>query len=119
MGNATRDLSRTDPRHWRVRRHEQLVKYPSSLQSGRRDRSEARGHTTSGRTSYSDSARSFRASEPPTGAVLVLLLRRRAAGRGTRRFTEIKKGLDGISQRMLTLTLRGLKCDCMTVRTLV
>ena len=31
--------------------------------------------------------------------------------RGPKRFSEIKRGLDGISQRMLTLTLRGLERD--------
>lgn len=37
---------------------------------------------------------------------------------GTRRFNELKRGIDGISQRMLTLTLRGLKCDGLVARTM-
>ena len=32
-------------------------------------------------------------------------------GGGTRRFTDLKRGIDGISQRMLTVTLRGLERD--------
>ena len=35
---------------------------------------------------------------------------------GPRRFTELKRALDGISQRMLTLTLRGLERDGMVSR---
>src|SRR5262245_26202620 len=30
---------------------------------------------------------------------------------GTKRFSELKRALDGVSQRMLTLTLRGLERD--------
>ncbi|GLY04021.1 helix-turn-helix domain-containing protein [Actinoplanes sp. NBRC 101535] len=36
---------------------------------------------------------------------------------GPRRFTEIKRGLNGISQRMLTATLRGLERDGLVTRT--
>jgi DNA-binding HxlR family transcriptional regulator len=36
---------------------------------------------------------------------------------GARRFNEIKRAVDGISQRMLTLTLRGLERDGMVTRT--
>ena len=36
---------------------------------------------------------------------------------GPRRFTEIKRGIDGISQRMLTVTLRGLERDGILTRT--
>lgn len=32
-------------------------------------------------------------------------------GEGARRFTELRKDVDGISQRMLTVTLRGLERD--------
>jgi DNA-binding HxlR family transcriptional regulator len=35
---------------------------------------------------------------------------------GPRRFTELKRALDGVSQRMLTLTLRGLERDGMVSR---
>ena len=38
-------------------------------------------------------------------------------GDGPRRFNEIKKLLNGISQRMLTLTLRGLERDGIVTRT--
>jgi len=37
---------------------------------------------------------------------------------GPRRFNELKRGIDGISQRMLTLTLRGLERDGLITRTL-
>lgn len=39
-------------------------------------------------------------------------------GAGTRRFTELKRGIDGISQRMLTVTLRGLERDGIISRTM-
>lgn len=38
-------------------------------------------------------------------------------GSGTRRFTELKHAIPGISQRMLTATLRGLERDGMVRRT--
>lgn len=38
-------------------------------------------------------------------------------GAGPKRFTELKRGIDGISQRMLTVTLRGLERDGILVRT--
>src|ERR1039458_1045880 len=38
-------------------------------------------------------------------------------GHGSRRFTELKHGIDGISQRMLTVTLRGLERDGILTRT--
>lgn len=37
---------------------------------------------------------------------------------GTRRFTELRKSIDGISQRMLTVTLRGLERDGIVSRTM-
>lgn len=37
--------------------------------------------------------------------------------RGPMRFSELRKAIDGISQRMLTLTLRGLERDGLVVRT--
>ncbi|MDB5392784.1 MAG: putative transcriptional regulator, HxlR family [Rhodospirillales bacterium] len=40
-----------------------------------------------------------------------------ALGGGTMRFTEIKRAIGGISQRMLTLTLRGLERDGLVTRT--
>lgn len=36
---------------------------------------------------------------------------------GPRRFSELRKGIEGISQRMLTLTLRGLERDGLVTRT--
>ncbi|MGX7681414.1 winged helix-turn-helix transcriptional regulator [Jatrophihabitans sp. DSM 45814] len=38
-------------------------------------------------------------------------------GEGPRRFTELKRLIDGISQRMLTVTLRGLERDGILIRT--
>ncbi|WP_127506197.1 winged helix-turn-helix transcriptional regulator [Actinoplanes solisilvae] len=40
-------------------------------------------------------------------------------GAGPRRFSELKRGLDGVSQRMLTVTLRNLERDGMLVRTVL
>jgi DNA-binding HxlR family transcriptional regulator len=37
---------------------------------------------------------------------------------GVRRFNELRRGIDGISQRMLTLTLRGLERDGLVTRTM-
>ena len=38
------------------------------------------------------------------------------AGRRAKRFSELKRALDGVSQRMLTLTLRGLERDGLVSR---
>ncbi|MFB4301697.1 winged helix-turn-helix transcriptional regulator [Actinomadura sp. NTSP31] len=38
-------------------------------------------------------------------------------GGRTRRFTELKREIEGISQRMLTVTLRGLERDGIVTRT--
>ena len=38
-------------------------------------------------------------------------------GDGPRRFSELRRGLGSISQRMLTLTLRGLERDGLVTRT--
>jgi DNA-binding HxlR family transcriptional regulator len=38
-------------------------------------------------------------------------------GSGPKRFNEIKRTIEGISQRMLTLTLRGLERDGLVTRT--
>jgi DNA-binding HxlR family transcriptional regulator len=46
-------------------------------------------------------------------SVLIVML----LGGGPRRFNEIKRMVEGISQRMLTLTLRGLERDGLVRRT--
>jgi len=46
-------------------------------------------------------------------SVLIVVL----LGDGPRRFSELKRAIDGISQRMLTLTLRGLERDGLVTRT--
>jgi len=46
-------------------------------------------------------------------SVLVVML----LGDGPRRFNELKRAIGGISQRMLTLTLRGLERDGLVTRT--
>lgn len=38
-------------------------------------------------------------------------------GKGTKRFNELRRSVGGISQRMLTLTLRGLERDGLVTRT--
>jgi DNA-binding HxlR family transcriptional regulator len=38
-------------------------------------------------------------------------------GQGPRRFSELRRSIEGISQRMLTLTLRGLERDGLVTRT--
>jgi DNA-binding HxlR family transcriptional regulator len=38
-------------------------------------------------------------------------------GSGTRRFTDLLRSIEGISQRMLTVTVRGLERDGLVVRT--
>jgi len=46
-------------------------------------------------------------------SVLIVVL----LGDGAKRFSEIRRTVDGISQRMLTLTLRGLERDGLVLRT--
>ena len=45
-------------------------------------------------------------------SVLIVMI----LGEGPRRFNELKRQIDGISQRMLTLTLRGLERDGLVSR---
>ena len=40
-----------------------------------------------------------------------------ALSHGSRRFSELKREIDGVSQRMLTLSLRGLERDGLVTRT--
>src|SRR5882757_1892976 len=47
-------------------------------------------------------------------SILIIVL----LGGGTKRFNEIKRMVPGISQRMLTLTLRGLERDGLVTRTI-
>jgi DNA-binding HxlR family transcriptional regulator len=47
-------------------------------------------------------------------SVLVIAL----LGNGPLRFSELKRSIEGISQRMLTLTLRGLERDGLVTRTM-
>jgi DNA-binding HxlR family transcriptional regulator len=47
----------------------------------------------------------------------VLVVELLCAGRGSMRFNEIRRSIDGISQRMLTLTLRSLERDGLVTRT--
>src|ERR1700729_977228 len=46
-------------------------------------------------------------------SVLVVVL----LGDGTKRFSELRRTIEGISQRMLTLTLKGLERDGLITRT--
>jgi DNA-binding HxlR family transcriptional regulator len=46
-------------------------------------------------------------------SVLVIML----LGNGPRRFNDLKRTIGGVSQRMLTLTLRGLERDGLVTRT--
>lgn len=46
-------------------------------------------------------------------SVLIVML----LGEGPRRFNELKRMIGGVSQRMLTLTLRGLERDGLVTRT--
>ncbi|QRN95856.1 helix-turn-helix transcriptional regulator [Archangium violaceum] len=48
-------------------------------------------------------------------SVLVIVI----LGDGTKRFSELKRTIQGISQRMLTLTLRGLERDGLVKRTVL
>ena len=52
-----------------------------------------------------------RVGEKWSALVIVML------GQGPKRFSELRRGIDGISQRMLTLTLRGLERDGLVTRT--
>ncbi|MFF0436144.1 winged helix-turn-helix transcriptional regulator [Streptomyces sp. NPDC004327] len=46
-------------------------------------------------------------------SVLIMAL----LGDGPRRYSELRRSIDGISQRMLTLTLRSLERDGLVIRT--
>jgi DNA-binding HxlR family transcriptional regulator len=63
--------------------------------------------------SQCDKMRSILARTSDKWSVLIIML----LGEGPRRFNEIKRQVEGISQRMLTLTLRGLERDGLVIRT--
>ena len=58
-------------------------------------------------------ARSILARVGDKWSILIIVL----LGDGSKRFNEIKRTVGGISQRMLTLTLRGLERDGLVIRT--
>jgi DNA-binding HxlR family transcriptional regulator len=58
-------------------------------------------------------ARSILARVGDKWSILIIVL----LGDGPKRFNEIKRTVGGISQRMLTLTLRGLERDGLVIRT--
>ena len=60
-----------------------------------------------------DKVRGVLARTSDKWSVLIIML----LGEGPRRFNEIKRQVTGVSQRMLTLTLRGLERDGMVIRT--
>ena len=63
-----------------------------------------------------DSCQSVRAVLQRVGdkwSVLIVML----LSDGPRRFSDLRRSIDGISQRMLTLTLRGLERDGLVTRT--
>lgn len=76
----------------------------------------SRGHTE-GTASFENAVCAFRREVltrvGDKWSVLVVVL----LGDGAKRFNELKRGIDGISQRMLTLTLRGLERDGLVTRT--
>ena len=63
--------------------------------------------------SQCDQVRSILARTSDKWSVLIIML----LGEGPRRFNEIKRQVTGVSQRMLTLTLRGLERDGLVIRT--
>jgi len=63
--------------------------------------------------SQCDQVRSILARTSDKWSVLIIML----LGEGPRRFNEIKRQVTGVSQRMLTLTLRGLERDGLVTRT--
>ena len=60
-----------------------------------------------------DKVRGVLARTSDKWSVLIIML----LGEGPRRFNEIKRQVTGVSQRMLTLTLRGLERDGLVIRT--
>jgi DNA-binding HxlR family transcriptional regulator len=60
-----------------------------------------------------DKVRGVLARTSDKWSVLIVML----LGDGPRRFNEIKRQVTGVSQRMLTLTLRGLERDGLVIRT--
>jgi DNA-binding HxlR family transcriptional regulator len=110
---------------------------PSDKDEPARVGAEAEGLTVAERDGNVGDAADARATMGPGGAVedhatctmvsetlarigdkwTVLVVELLCAGRGPVRFNEIRRSIEGISQRMLTLTLRGLERDGLVTRT--
>ncbi|MGN5633835.1 winged helix-turn-helix transcriptional regulator [Streptomyces sp. AC154] len=80
--------------------------------------------TAGGESQAARTARAARAEDPCQAREVLgivgdkwSLLIVRNLSQGPRRFTELKRAVDGISQRMLTVTLRGLERDGILTRT--
>src|SRR5262245_11039055 len=73
------------------------------------------GHTRDSDIEYNDTRAASALLNSSRDKCRVLIIQKR--GEGPRRFNEIKRIIDGISQRMLTLTLRNLERDGLVSRT--
>ena len=88
----------------------------NNAQEGTSREPEHIGVTRSGHPFVSESCRGVSGVLARVGdkwSVLIVML----LGEGPRRFNELKRIIGGISQRMLTLTLRGLERDGLVTRT--
>ena len=73
----------------------------------------SRGHSPIGAPDCCKAVGTILARIGDKWSVLIVM----SLGDGTYRFNELKRQVDGISQRMLTLTLRGLERDGLVERT--